>query len=116
MVTASAAPAPRSPRPIVTAPAPAVSSVCRRFSPFCVLMSSSLVQMSVALACRLDFLAEFAQQDLLPFQEFGAERIARARKWNLYFRLYGAGMRRHHEDAVGEMARLGDVCVCRSNR
>src|SRR3974390_3533301 len=109
MVTASAAPAPRSPRPIAAAPAPAVSSVCRRVSPFCVLMSSSLVQMSVALACRLDFLAEFAQQDLLPFQEFGAEWIARARKWNLFFLLYGAGMRRHYDDAVGEIDRFGDV-------
>ena len=50
-----------------------------------------------------------SQQALLAFEEFEAQRIARARQRDRNLAFHPAGMRGHHQHAVGEIDRFRDV-------
>src|SRR5262245_32779406 len=50
-----------------------------------------------------------AQQELLPIQERHAQGIARARQRDRHHGLEAARVRTHHDHAIGEVDRLGDI-------
>ena len=50
-----------------------------------------------------------AQQFLLKIEKFHAERIARPRQRDPDFGFYCTGMRRHHDDPIGEIDRFRNV-------